>query len=380
MPRVSVVIPAYNARNTIMETLRSVLNQTLRDIEVIVVDDGSTDETVELVRAVAATDSRIRLFSIANSGVAGARNKGLQEAGSTFVAPLDADDLWRPEKLERQLALIESAPSVTLVYSSFRYIDADSIVDANGIQADIEGNTYVYHLAYNMVGNGSSILFRRSDALAVGGYDARLRDLDAQGCEDFLLQCRLARHGNVRAEPGYLVGYRRVPGAMSRNALAMQRSRILALRFLAGEDPRVARLCNSFAAILRIWLAAAYVRRGMIGRGLSEVLTAARDASGGLPVTTFAYGRYTLDRYRHRLEGRRLSKLSNRRKFDDFPPDGDTLGERPAPIGRLIHRLPTVPFLPFPIVGATTPEAPVVSVVAESSPPISRGLSRLSAR
>src|SRR5688572_33231336 len=101
MPTVSVVIPAYNAAAFIRETIDSALAQTYRDFEVIVVNDGSTDDTMARLREFG---SRIRVHEQSNSGVATARNSGVKIATGSWIAFLDSDDLWMPQKLERQLA------------------------------------------------------------------------------------------------------------------------------------------------------------------------------------------------------------------------------------------------------------------------------------
>jgi len=117
---VSVIIPAYNAARFIRRTLVSVLAQTHPDLDVIVVDDGSVDETVSIVEAIARDDPRVRLFRQKNSGVSAARNAALSVARGAYIAPLDADDLWHPAKLEKQLAVFANRPAnVGLVYCWF---------------------------------------------------------------------------------------------------------------------------------------------------------------------------------------------------------------------------------------------------------------------
>jgi glycosyltransferase involved in cell wall biosynthesis len=98
-PLTSVVIPAYNAELFLERTLRSALRQTHSNLEVIVVDDGSTDKTRAIAAAAATTDDRVRIISVPNGGVAKARNIGIAEANGEFVAFLDADDLWHPTKI-----------------------------------------------------------------------------------------------------------------------------------------------------------------------------------------------------------------------------------------------------------------------------------------
>ncbi len=105
-PRVSVIIPAFNSASTIMETIRSVQEQSITDIEVIVVDDGWTNGKSVLVERVGAADSRITCIRQENAGANAARNRAFSEASADLVSMIDADDLWHREKLERQLAAI----------------------------------------------------------------------------------------------------------------------------------------------------------------------------------------------------------------------------------------------------------------------------------
>jgi glycosyltransferase involved in cell wall biosynthesis len=120
-PLVSVVIPAYNATRTIKHTLLSVTRQTVADIEVIVVDDGSTDETGEV--AVSLKDDRVRVVRQQNTGHAGARNTGIAGAIGKYIAVVDADDLWLPHKLERQVAALRAHPEIRALHSSAVHVD-----------------------------------------------------------------------------------------------------------------------------------------------------------------------------------------------------------------------------------------------------------------
>ena len=139
-PLVSVIVPAYNAASTVQETLRSVLAQTFSRIEVIVVDDGSTDDTATVVAEIADQDARVRLERQPQYGVATARNHAIQCASGEFIAPMDADDLWHPTKLERQLERFKGGePDLGLVYSWFRYMDTDGLVQGDGPRPTFEG-------------------------------------------------------------------------------------------------------------------------------------------------------------------------------------------------------------------------------------------------
>ncbi|MEY3294793.1 MAG: hypothetical protein RLZZ451_841 [Pseudomonadota bacterium] len=118
--RVSVVIPTYNFERYIAQTLASVLCQTHRDFEVVVVDDGSRDGTCAAVSAIASADPRVRLVTQANQGVCVARNRGFAESTGDFLCFLDHDDVWAPWKLAEQLAAFRREPRAGLVYTSFK--------------------------------------------------------------------------------------------------------------------------------------------------------------------------------------------------------------------------------------------------------------------
>src|SRR5687768_388085 len=109
MSLISIVIPAFNASAFIAESIASARRQTHIDLDIVVVDDGSTDDTVAIVRQLAAAEPRIRLIEADHRGVSAARNRGIAEAHSDLIATLDADDLWHPQKIERQYHLMRGA-------------------------------------------------------------------------------------------------------------------------------------------------------------------------------------------------------------------------------------------------------------------------------
>jgi glycosyltransferase involved in cell wall biosynthesis len=228
---VSVLIPAHNAARTIGETLVWAMAQSHRDLEIIVVDDGSTDATAEIVRKIARADPRIVLLQQANAGVAAARNTALARARGTYVAPLDADDLWHPDKIARQVRRLQQAGShVGLVYCWSVDIDDASIITDRRLDLDrFEGDVYAALVLTNFVGNASVPLIRKSEIEAVGGWDPELRRRQAQGCEDWQLYLRLAERTDYALEPAFLVGYRQAQQAMSRQVVSMLRSYRLVL-------------------------------------------------------------------------------------------------------------------------------------------------------
>ena len=113
MPRVTVVIPAFNAAAFIAATLNSVLAGRLQDVEILVIDDGSTDATAELA-AGCGPPGKVRVLRQSNQGLSASRNRGIAQSDSEFVALLDADDLWHPAKLDLQLAVLAAKPSVRI--------------------------------------------------------------------------------------------------------------------------------------------------------------------------------------------------------------------------------------------------------------------------
>ena len=173
---VSVIIPAYNASRTIRETLESAAAQTHRALEILVVDDGSSDETPAIVEGFASGDPRVRLIPQANGGVAAARNSGIAASSAEFIAPLDSDDLWHPTKIARQLDIFATGgPDIGLVYTWFALIDDRSRVKQLRHHPEHQGEVLAPLAFHNFIGNGSSALIRRSALAHTEGYDSSLR-------------------------------------------------------------------------------------------------------------------------------------------------------------------------------------------------------------
>ena len=216
-PLVTVITPTYDVAPYIEEAVRSVLGQTAGDLEHLVVDDGSTDGTVDVVRRLAAEDPRLRLVEAAHGGSAAARNLGLAQARGTYVAFCDGDDRWHPDFLRRSLDTLTAAPDgVGGVFCASRPMDVQGRV--SGPPPAIEPGDYdaARTLAGNCPpGNGSCLLIRRSCFEEAGPFDEGLRsgiDLDMWMRIHLHAHAPLLRH---LAEP--LVDWRTRPGAISRN-------------------------------------------------------------------------------------------------------------------------------------------------------------------
>lgn len=249
-------MPAYNAAAFIEAALESALGQTYSRLEILVVDDGSQDNTAALVEAIARRDARVCLLRQRNAGVAAARNLAIEEAKGEFIAPLDADDIWMPDKIERQVAaMMQGGPRVGLVYSWWISIDEENRVLTPGAQWDAQGQAFEALLFCNFIGNASVPLFRRAALEQVGGYNSDLRAQKAQGCEDWELSLRVAREFDIRCAPGYLCCYRDVANSMAKNCAQMARSHELVLRDMSRLQPGIApEILRWSRGLLLLWL------------------------------------------------------------------------------------------------------------------------------
>ena len=158
-PLVSVVMPLYNSAPTVLESLQSALNQTYRNLEILVVDDGSTDAGVALVEQV--RDSRIRIIRQRNRGLAGARNTGIRASCGALVAFLDSDDLWKPDKIQRHLEHLRKRPDVGVSYSCSALIDGNSRPLGLYQTPRLRHITPELILCRNPISNGSNVVLRR---------------------------------------------------------------------------------------------------------------------------------------------------------------------------------------------------------------------------
>jgi glycosyltransferase involved in cell wall biosynthesis len=238
-PLVSVVIPAYNANRFIERTLRSALRQTYSNLEVIIIDDGSTDNTRSLAEAVVAGDERVRIIGVRNGGVAKARNIGIDESSGAFIAFLDADDLWHPTTLELQVSSLlgRSGKDAGAAYAFSRVIDVNdrAIQTANALACS--GYVLARLMYAKFIGNGSSMLVRREVAIAVGGFESAWAARGIGGCEDLDFELKIAAKYPLAAIPRFLVGYRIYPGNMSSDKTRMARALVATVEHHVRVNP-----------------------------------------------------------------------------------------------------------------------------------------------
>ena len=202
---ISVIIPAHNVARFIGRTLDSVLKQTHRALDIIVVDDGSTDNTADIVQAIAQRDPRVRLFRTDKLGVSAARNMAIMQARAQLIAPVDADDIWHPDKLMRQLAVMRAGSDrLGLIYCWSRGIDDnDRVILPSWNNSSARGDVLQDIVIRGIAGNGSTPLIKRRFIEEVGGYDAT-----ATLSEDWKFYTALAGVCEFDLVPQYLVGYR----------------------------------------------------------------------------------------------------------------------------------------------------------------------------
>jgi hypothetical protein len=283
---VGVVVPMHNAERTIAATLASICAQTHRALDIIVVDDGSIDRSVAIVEDWGRRDPRVRMVRQPSVGVAAARNAGANATRAAWLAFVDADDIWAPPKIASQLAALrDGGPSAGLAYCWFASIDFDGRVVSFGPQPLHEGNTLRALCHANWIGNGSSLLLRRTAFEKAGGYDPTLRACGAEGAEDLLIALRVAEHTEFRVVPRYFVGYRQTPASMSTESLQMFRSSALGLRELLGRHPGYATEIEHHLQESRTWFA---YRAGASGR-FGEAARLLREAFAAHPAATAQY-------------------------------------------------------------------------------------------
>ncbi len=270
-PLFSVVIPAYNMGRYLTDCLDSVLAQSETDFEVLVVDDGSTDDTVAVVAR--CSDARVRLIQRVNGGLAAARNTGVQSARGQLVAFLDADDRWCPTKLALHRRALAAHPEVSVSYDWSVFIDVEGRRTGLALtQAHVQ-LTYEKLMLKNYLGNGSTSVVRRSVLEACGGFDENLKRL-----VDHELWVRLAFTGHqFLLVPEVLTEYRTHPQSLSADTDRMLRGVEAFLNKIATFAPdSVRRLAPLVRACTHRWMARAAFVAGNYKAARRHVVLALR--------------------------------------------------------------------------------------------------------
>ncbi|PIG92450.1 glycosyltransferase family A protein [Gloeocapsopsis sp. IPPAS B-1203] len=230
MAKVTVIVPAYNAEQTIVATIASVQQQTIQDWELIVIDDGSSDRTPELLKRI--REPRMRVYHYSNAGVSVARNRGIALAQGELIAFLDADDLWSADKLELQVAALQQYPHAAVAYSWTYFMNATATTMHAAPGVWFEGDVYQQLLVRNFLYSGSNPLVRRDALVLVGGFEPTL----THG-EDWELFVRLAAVVQFVVVPVGQVFYRQSSTSASAQVDLMEQRLLLVIDSVFSAAP-----------------------------------------------------------------------------------------------------------------------------------------------
>jgi glycosyltransferase involved in cell wall biosynthesis len=209
-PKISVVMPVYNCSTFLEEALASLLIQTYNDFEVLAINDGSTDNSLDILKRFAKLDSRLRIISQKNTGIVKVLNRGIEEAKGEYIARMDGDDISFPNRFADQVAVLDEKPDVVLIAGLFEVIDQSSefLYRELVLPQDDELKRSLY--LRNPIAHGST-MFRKSIVQKIGGY----RDLYGP-TEDLDLWMRLSKEGKFEAVPTPVYRWR-----MNQNGLTL---------------------------------------------------------------------------------------------------------------------------------------------------------------
>jgi len=247
-PAVSVLIGAYNSAATLQRAIDAVLAQTVEDLELLLIDDGSRDATAQLIAAAVESDDRVRALTMErNVGISRSLNEGLRAARAPVVAVQDADDFSAPERLARQLAVLQARPELAVVGSRMDEIDEAGrpLAPRTSFRAgDVNGVL----LRFNPIPNTSSA-FRREVALALGGYDPRYRY-----AMEYDLWLRIADRHVVTALDEPLATRVMSPANVAATAERAQTAEAIAIRVRTLVRRRTLRGASGLAVPVLAWL------------------------------------------------------------------------------------------------------------------------------
>jgi glycosyltransferase involved in cell wall biosynthesis len=231
MVLVSVIIPAHNAEKTIRETIDSVLHQTISDLELIVINDNSSDSTLDILQTI--QDQRLKVFSCVKGNAGASRNVGISHASGEFITFLDADDLWTPDKLEAQLTALQKDPEAAVAYSWVDRIDENGKFLGHGSRIDKTGNIYAELLWRNFLDTGSNPLIRRYALTDIGNFDESLTN-----AEDWDIYLRLAARYHFTVVPYPHILYRVSRKSKSNNLFGSEASCLKIMKRAYNDAPK----------------------------------------------------------------------------------------------------------------------------------------------
>jgi glycosyltransferase involved in cell wall biosynthesis len=267
MPKVSVVIPVYNTEQFIAETIRSVLDQTYSDLEIIVVDDGSTDASPQII---ASFGKAVRYLRQDNSGQAVARNRGVSIARGEYIGFLDSDDVCLPRRFEKQSMILDTMKHIGVVTSDMQYYSEQGEVEPELIKGYCPDDPFSRIFRAGFVFMPSTLLVRKEAFERSGGFDERQR-----GWEDFEWPTRLLEVTQAYNIEEPLTLYRRHPVRYSNS------SRVVGIQFLLDtlwarfkDDPEKRRYLMGWKASFLSDLGKHKIQQGLTGDGRKDLIHA----------------------------------------------------------------------------------------------------------
>jgi GT2 family glycosyltransferase len=278
VPLISIIIPVFNTERWVEDAIRSALQQTVTQIEVVVVDDGSSDES--LTRTLAFSDERLTILSQPNQGLSAARNAGILVASAELIGFLDGDDVWFPKKAERHLDIFERSPEIGLTFSWSAYLDEEGETTGQYLTSRCHSPVAKDLTRRNHVGNGSTSIVRRACFQQAGLFDEGMRS-----CEDLDMWIRIAAETSftLRLIPELLTGYRVRQGSLSvsfdgfiRAAEKLKHHILVRAQGLEEDDAR-----RCLAQLLRIASRKA-LANGQVRLSRTLLYRAAREHSGSV--------------------------------------------------------------------------------------------------
>jgi len=260
LPVISVILPVYNGELTIEETVKSVLNQSFLDFELIIIDDGSSDSTLDILAKF--QDPRLKVFSYPNSGLSASRNRGIELARGEFISFIDADDLWTSGKLEAQINALRENTGADVSYSWTDFIDESGNSLGYGIHHSANGYVFPNLLEFFFIGSGSNALIRKQVFEEVGDFDETLTS-----AEDWDMFLRLAARYHFAAVPKPQILYRITDYSMSRNVIRQERECLKVVERTFAHEPGKSLLHLKRVTYANLYLyLAAHALRGVPNR------------------------------------------------------------------------------------------------------------------
>ena len=270
MPIVSVIIPTYNRKKLLIETLTSVFEQEYKDFEIIVVDDGSTDNTKEALHAI-ITNNLIKYIYQDNAGSSSARNAGIKNAKGKYLTFLDSDDLYSPTKLRKQVVYLDKNLNISIIHCDYSKFDNSGIDLGYRNTSFFEGWIYPSILKqWSMLMGVSCVMVRSNIFEKVGFFDESL-----EAAEDLDMWARIAYHYEFRRIPENLVKIRAHSSSMSANKEGLEKTFRIYLEKAFERDPELTRRYKN-----RI-LSTMYTYSGLnlLGEGNQTLMKAVRNNS-----------------------------------------------------------------------------------------------------